>query len=165
MKRVVMMALAHLFVLALCTQAWAQAKPAQGSKEEAKAMVEKAAAFYKAHGRDKTLAEVTRSSTDKNGEFLDRDLYIFAYDFSGVVLAHGANPKLVGKNLFDMQDADGRYLIRGLIETAKKGSGWYYYKWSNPITKKIDDKMAYVQKLADDLWIGCGVYGKLATVK
>jgi signal transduction histidine kinase len=51
------------------------------------------------------------------------------------------------------------------VAAAKKGSGWYYYKWSNPITKKIDDKMAYVQKLADDLWVGCGVYGKQATAK
>jgi len=162
MKRLVSVA---LFVLGLAGQARAEGKPAQGSKEEAKAMIEKAAAFYKAHGRDKLLAEITRAGSDKSGEFLDRDLYIFAYDFSGLVLAHGSNPKLVGKNLFDMQDADGRYLIRGLIETAKKGSGWYYYKWSNPITKKIDDKMAYVQKLADDLWVGCGVYGKQATAK
>jgi cytochrome c len=160
MTRVVPIAIAQLFVLGL-----AGAAPAQGSKQEAKAMIEKAAAFYKTHGRDRVLAEITRGGTDKAGELLDRDLYIFAYDFSGLVLAHGSNPKLVGKNLFDMQDADGRYLIRGLIETAKKGSGWYYYKWSNPLTKKIDDKMAYVQKLADDLWIGCGVYGKQATAK
>jgi len=165
MQRLVGLALAPLLVVALSTRAPAQTKPAQGSKEEAKAMVEKAAAFYKANGRDKTLAEITRSASDKSGGFSDRDLYIFAYDFSGLVVAHGSNPKLVGKNLFDMQDADGRYLIRGLIETARKGSGWYYYKWSNPITKKIDDKMAYVLKLSDDLWIGCGVYGRLATAK
>jgi signal transduction histidine kinase len=50
-----------------------------------------------------------------------------------------------------------------LIGTAKKGSGWYYYKWSNPITKQIEDKMAYVMKLDTALWIGCGVYGKEAT--
>lgn len=162
MKRLVSVV---LVVLGLAGQALALGKPAQGSKDEARAMIEKAAAFYKTRGRDRMLAEITRAGTDKSGEFLDRDLYIFAYDFSGLVLAHGSNPKLVGKNLFDMQDADGRYLIRGLIETAKKGSGWYYYKWSNPVSKKIDDKMAYVQKLADDLWVGCGVYGKQATAK
>jgi cytochrome c len=76
------------------------------------------------------------------------------------VLAHGANPKLIGKNLWDMQDADGKFLIQGLVETAKKGSGWYYYRWSNPITKKVEDKIAYVLKIDDSLWIGCGVYGK-----
>ncbi len=123
-------------------------------------MIEKAAGWFKKYGREKTLTEIVRAGTEKKGAFIDRDLYIFAYDFNGVSVAHGANPKLMGKNLIDMQDADGRYLIRGLMDTARKGSGWYYYKWSNPITKKIEDKMAYVLKIDNSLWIGCGVYGK-----
>ena len=140
----------------------ATAKPEQGSREEAKAMTEKVAVWMKKYGKERTLAEINRAATEKAGEFIDRDLYIFAYDFKGVVLAHGQNQKMLGKNLFDLQDADGRYLIQGLIQTAKKGSGWYYYKWANPLTKLVDAKEAYVLKIDDGLWVGCGVYGKNA---
>jgi methyl-accepting chemotaxis protein len=162
MQKLLIGLLAALFLFVTGSFITAAQKNAQGTKEEAKAMVEKAAEWFKKYGREKTLAEITRAGTEKKGEFIYRDLYIFAYDFDGVVLAHGANPKLIGRNLIDQQDADGRYLIRGLIDTAKKGRGWYYFKWPNPITKKTDDKKAYVLKLDDNLWIGCGVYGKEA---
>lgn len=160
MKNFFLLLLASFFFCSLVTDSLAEEKVLQGSKEEARAMVENAAVWFKKYGREKTLAEITRAGSEKKGEFIKHDLYIFAFDFNGVVLAHGANPKLVGKNLNDFQDADGRYLIRGLIDTAQKGSGWYYYKWSNPITKKIEEKMAYVLKINDDVWIGAGVYGK-----
>ncbi len=135
------------------------AKPPHGSREEAKAMGEKAVRWVRERGTDRTLAEITLAGTDRKGEFIDRDLYVFVYDFRGVCLAHGANPKLVGRNLWDLVDADGSYLIRGLVETARQGSGWYRYKWSNPLTKKIEEKLAYVKKVDDGLWLGSGVYG------
>ncbi|MCK9419027.1 MAG: cache domain-containing protein [Nitrospirae bacterium] len=165
MKKILASMVAGLFLFGPMSAGFAGQKVGQGSKEEAKVMIERAAQWYKQYGREKTLAEITRAGTEKRGEFIDRDLYIFAYDFNGVNVAHGSNPKLIGRDLIDMQDADGRYLIRGLIETARKGSGWYYYKWSNPISKKIEDKIAYVLKLDDGLWIGAGVYGKEAQVK
>jgi methyl-accepting chemotaxis protein len=139
-----------------------KARPPQGSRKEAQAMVEKGVRWVKEHGRERTLAEITRAGTEKKGAFIDRDLYLFAYDFQGLNVAHGANPKLVGKNLYDLADADGKFLIQGLIETARKGSGWYRYKWSNPLTKKIEDKLAFVMKVDDTLWLGCGVYGSQA---
>jgi putative tryptophan/tyrosine transport system substrate-binding protein len=139
----------------------------QGTKEEARAMVEKAVEWFKKYGREKTLAEITRGGTEKKGEFKDRDLYVFAYDFNGVCMAQGDNPKLVGKNLFDWQDADGRYNIRSHIDIAqKKGSGWSpVYKWINPVTKTIESKIAYIKKIDDTLWIGCGVHGKEAQAR
>jgi len=54
------------------------------SKEEVRAMVEKAARWVKERGRAQTLAEITRAGTDKSGAFIDGDLYSFAYDFTGV---------------------------------------------------------------------------------
>ncbi len=155
---------AGIFLLGSADFVIAKQKSEQGTKEEAQALVEKAADWFKKYGKEKTLAEITRGGTEKKGEFKDRDLYIFAYDFHGVCLAQGDNPKLVGQNFFDWQDADGRYNIRGHIDIAtKKGSGWSpVYKWTNPVTKKIEAKMTYVKKIDDTIWIGCGVYGKEA---
>src|SRR5450631_2897189 len=150
MKNAVLCVVVVIYLLALAGISFAE----QGTKAEAKALVEKAAAYIKANGKEKALAEFN----NPKGKFIDRDLYIFAYDFNGVNLALGSNPRMVGKNLLDLQDAGGKPLIRDLIHVANKGGGWYAYKWSNPRTKKIQDKISYVLKIDDSMFIGCGVY-------
>jgi len=127
---------------------------AGGTADEAKGLVEKAAAYIKANGKDKAFAEFT----DQKGKFVDRDLYIFAVNFKGLTLAHGGNAKLVGKDMFGLKDADDKLFIQSFIEVAKtKGSGWVDYKWANPVTKKIEKKSTYVMKV-DDYFLGCGIY-------
>jgi len=150
MKNAVLCVVVVIYLLALAGISFAE----QGTKAEAKALVEKAAAYIKVNGKEKALAEFN----NPKGKFIDRDLYIFAYDFNGVNLALGSNPKMVGKNLLDLRDAGGNLLIRDLIEVAKKGSGWYKYKWSHPHSKKIHDKTSYVLKIDDSMFIGSGVY-------
>jgi len=110
--------------------------------------VKKAAALVKANGKEKAMAEFN----NRKGAFNDRDLYIFAVDFNGKVLAQGGNPKLVGKDFSKIP------FIRDMIALAKsKGSGWVDYKWTNPVTKKLESKTSYVQRI-DDYFLGCGVY-------
>ncbi|PKN24048.1 MAG: histidine kinase [Deltaproteobacteria bacterium HGW-Deltaproteobacteria-21] len=127
---------------------------AGGSADEAKSMLERAVAYVKANGNEKAFAEVT----NRQGSFVDRDLYIFAVDFNGLTIAHGGNAKLVGKDMLGLKDADGKFFIKAFIETAKsKGNGWVDYKWVNPQTNKIENKSTYVQKV-DDYFLGCGIY-------
>lgn len=141
---------AMLFVSA----AFAHASPDHGTRDEAVAMVKKAAAFYKANGKEKALAEFN----NPKGQFVDRDLYVTAYDLKGTSLANGMNSKLVGKNMMDLKDMDGRYITRERLTIAKeKGKGWQEFKWVNPITKAIEPKSMYFE-LVDELVIGCGVY-------
>jgi signal transduction histidine kinase len=50
--------------------------------------------------------------------------------------------------------------IKELIDEANaKGSGWVNYKWTNPASKKIDEKSTYFQKV-DDVIFACGIYKK-----
>jgi signal transduction histidine kinase len=64
---------------------------------------------------------------------------------------------LIGRNLIDLKDQDGRYLIRELIAVAKgPGHGWVDYKWPNSITNKIEDKSSYVELMGDYL-VGVGI--------
>lgn len=124
-----------------------------GTAGEAKAMVEKAAAFMKANGKEKTFREFTEGTA-----FKKNDLYIFVVDMNGVILAHGGNPKLVGKDMSNLKDAGGKLFIKEIIDEANaKGSGWTDYRWANPVSKKIDLKSTYFQKV-NDVIIGCGVY-------
>jgi cytochrome c len=122
--------------------------------EEATAMVKKAVAFLKANGKDKAVAEFN----NPRGQFVDRDLYIFVIDKDGTTLANGVNARLVGKNVMELKDADGKYFIKTLLDIGNtKGKGWLEYKWSNQTTQKMELKATYVEK-ADDLLVACGIY-------
>jgi signal transduction histidine kinase len=124
------------------------------SKEEAKAMVEKAIAFYKANGKEKAFAEINNTK----GQFTKGDLYIFVYDLTGNCVAHGFNLKMIGKDLSDLKDPDGKPFVKERIELAKtKGKGWQDYKFTNPVTKKVEMKTAWIEKV-DDFIFGCGAY-------
>jgi len=126
----------------------------RGTKEEAKALVIKAQAYIKEHGKEAAFSEIN----NPKGVLVDRDLYIFAYDWSGTVVAHGANAKLIGKDLSEMKDPDGTYVIKGLMAEAAKGEGWFRFKWTHPQSKKVEQKEGYVVKIDNDHWMGCGFY-------
>jgi cytochrome c len=142
---------AMLCALALQVPAWAAEN---GTAAEAQAMVKKAADYMKANGKEKAFAEFS----NPKGQFKDRDLYIMVYDMNGVNMAHGANPKLIGKSLIDLKDADGTQIIRSFIDVGKtKGKGWVDYKWPNPVSKAIEAKSTYIEK-HEDVLIGSGIY-------
>jgi len=125
-----------------------------GTAAEAEAMTKRAVAYLKANGPEKAAQEFTHGTA-----FKDRDLYVSYYDLSGKVLGHGANPKLVGKDLSGLKDPDGKLFIQMISDLAKaKGKGWTdTYKFRNPTTDKIAEKIIYVERV-DDTWIGVGIY-------
>jgi cytochrome c len=138
--------------LALCGIASAAEK---GSKAEAVTMVKKAVAMIKSDGKEKTFAAI---SDPANTAFHDRDLYIYVYDFNGIVLAHGNNPKMVGKPSISLKDTEGKPMIKQMIQLAKtRGGGWVDFKWPNPVTKTVETKAGYIEKV-DDFLIGSGAY-------
>jgi len=126
------------------------------TKQEAEAMVKKATTYLKANGHDKAFAEIS----NKHGQFNDRDLYIVVYGLDGVVRAHGANGKMIGKNLMELKDIDGKYFVRERVELAKKKAPfWQDYKFTNPVSGSIEPKTMYCQP-EEDLIVCGGVYLK-----
>ncbi len=149
MRRVWVLLVMVLFLSALAGNIYAA-----GTATDAKAMVEKAAAFMKANGKEKAF----QAFSDQKGQFVKDDLYIFVLDPKGMTLAHGGNPKLVGSNLMELKDPNGKFFIKDMIDGANaKGAGWSDYSWPNPATKKVAPKSTYYQKV-DDVIIGCGIY-------
>jgi signal transduction histidine kinase len=124
------------------------------TKEEAVAMVKKGVAYIKANGKDKGYAEIT----SKTSQFKDRDLYLVVYGLDGTVHAHGANEKMVGRNLLDLKDIDGKPFVKERVELAKtKGTFWQDYKFTNPVSKAVEPKQMYCERLEDTVVCG-GVY-------
>lgn len=136
----------------LATPAYSSDK---GTANEAVAMVKKAVALIKSEGKEKAYAAF---SDPNNKDFHDRDLYVYVYDLNGVAAAHGVNPKMVGKNLLDMKDVEGKAMIQEMVKLAKeKGSGWVDFKWPNPVSKVVEAKSGYVER-AGDVMVGSGIY-------
>jgi cytochrome c len=143
-----------LAAAALVTQAPAFAKAEFASKDEAVAMVKKGVAYIKGNGREKGYAEIS----NKKGQFIDRDLYLVVYGLDGTVFAHGANEKQVGHNLIDLKDIDGKLFVKERVELAQKQpSFWQEYKFTNPVTRKIEPKEMYCERL-DDVVVCGGIY-------
>jgi cytochrome c len=134
------------------------AAPAQAveisTKEQVVAMVHRVQEKFKNDGLEAAVAAVNDKSTP---EFHDRDLYPFIYDMQGICLANGARPAVVGKNLISVKDQDGKYLIQEMVAIASgPGSGWLSYKWPSPVTNKIEDRSAYIEKMGD-YFVGVGM--------
>jgi len=121
---------------------------------QAEAMVKQAVVYIKEAGTAKAYADFTA----KDPKFIDRDLYIVVYGLDGTVRAHGQNPKLVGQDLIDAQDVDGKYYVKERVALANsKGTFWQDYKFTDPLTKKVAPKQMYCEKLNDTAVCG-GIY-------
>lgn len=128
----------------------------RGTKEEAAAMTKAAVEHVKKVGPEQAFKDFT----DDKATWNKKDLYVMAYNHDGSCVAHGSNGKLVGKNLLNLKDANGKEIIKEFNEVSKtKGSGWVDYEWAHPQTKKVESKSTYAMKLAGfDGWVGVGVY-------
>jgi cytochrome c len=140
-------------IVSLATTAPAQET---GTKAEAKAMVDAAVEHVKKVGPEQAFKDFTGDKAKWN----KKDLYVVAFDMKANMVAHGANPKLVGQNHMEIKDANGVMFTAEMTKlAATKGEGWVEYLWPHPATKKMASKSTYVRKLANfEGWVGVGVY-------
>jgi methyl-accepting chemotaxis protein len=136
------------------TKAVASFRLRQGTAEEALALVHKAVAFYRQHG--KASLKLITENTDKT--YADRDMYVFAFDRQGKYHAAAGLPARVGVLLKDLPGLDGAKLVRDAFAQAGETGGWVDYSIVNPVTKNIEMKTSFVVSVEKDLVLGCGVY-------
>lgn len=148
-------ACAALAIGAFALEATAQtADTHPATKEQAVAMVQKAVALIKAQGPDKGYAAID----DKSGPFVQGDLYIAVVGLDGTLLAYGGDGQRVGDNLMDFKDTDGKEVVKERVELAKQEpSFWQSYKFMNPVTKTVEPKQMYCERLSETVVCG-GVY-------
>lgn len=135
----------------------ASAQEQRGTKEEAVALVNAAVAHVQKAGAEQAYKDF---SDKGNAEWRKKDMYVFVNRFDGMTLAHGGNDKLIGKNMSELKDQDGKPFIMEMSATARKsGSGWVDYNWVHPETKKLAAKTSYVKALpSGDALVGVGIY-------
>jgi signal transduction histidine kinase len=135
----------------------AAAEPPEPTEAELRAaavsLTGRAVAHFRAVGRQRALAEFS----DRSGAFVAGEAYVFCHAADGTVIAHGGNPALVGRNMMNARDPDGRRPTENLNRIAlTEGAGWFEFRWPNPVTKRIQDRVAYILKVDDDTVCGSG---------
>lgn len=126
----------------------------------AKTLLERAAARYRADG-DSALAAFSRA-----GEFLIGDLYVYVLGADGVMKASGGpSMTLVGRNISDLKDPEGKPFIREMLEGAKaNGSGTVKYRWLNRQHGRAEQKVVYYQAVGDSI-VAVGYYIPFASAE
>ncbi|MCK9580805.1 MAG: cache domain-containing protein [Methanoregula sp.] len=128
--------------------------------QEHRQFVADAKSYATTHGKDKALAEFN----NPDGLFTRDDLYIFADDYNGTVLAWPYRPDQVGINRFNATDAMGTHQIQAILNTARTGNGMVDYYTVNPATNTTQLKISYVTDV-DGTWVlGAGRYIEPDTV-
>lgn len=132
--------LAMVFAAVLSVSVMAQDR---GTKDEAKVLVNAALAHIKQVGNEQAFKDFTN---DKES-WVKKDLYVVIQSADGGVVAHSTNAKLVGKNLIDAKDQNGKQFVRELIAVGMKGEGWVDYDWVHPVSKKVEGKSSFVKRI------------------
>ncbi|WP_223827324.1 cache domain-containing protein [Undibacterium oligocarboniphilum] len=141
-------------ILAVCAMTAPVTGQAADKPEDAIAMVNKGLNYLQKNGKEALIREINQ----KNPDFLVGDLYLYVRSIDGPILAHPINPKLIGKNMLELPDAEGKLYRKEIVELAKtKGKGWVDYRYNNPVSKKVEAKSTYLVR-SGDIILEAGIY-------
>nr|WP_315250052.1 cache domain-containing protein [uncultured Duganella sp.] len=139
-----------VIIIALLVSCVAHAAP---NEKDAVALAEKGAQFVRTHGKAEMIARINA----RHPEFNQGALYLAMRDQNGITVAHPTTA-LIGKNLLDVPDADGKLFRREMLALAKgAGHGWVDYKFRNPESGKVEAKRTYVLRVGE-VALEAGIY-------
>lgn len=147
--------MAYLRLLVVAMALSFQCSSAGTPRQAAQEMVDSAVALAMLRGPSDAIRAVAKGGR----AFNDGELYVFVYDTTGMVVAHARNPKLVGKNLLDLPDVQGKPFRRLILKAANSdsGCGWVDYLYANPITGRIEHKDTWIRRYGPYVFC-CGFY-------
>lgn len=126
-----------------------------GDREQLRSFVKSALEYATVNGREKALSEFNNQA----GIFVTGDLYIFAYDYNGTVIALPFQKELLGTNRMGNTDPDGVQYVREIGEMARKGGGYVEYRYPDPSRNfSIQRKVSYALDVDGTWYIGSGFY-------
>jgi signal transduction histidine kinase len=133
-----------------------QAQAADTEKEDSQAaiaLLEKALAYYHDNG-DKAFAAFSRQ-----GEFVDKDRYVFVVDTKGTMLASGGpSAALIGRDVSQVLPPDLQKTFQDALKVPE-GNGIQQgeYRWHNWSDGKVERKHVYYQRVGQRI-LAVGYY-------
>lgn len=130
----------------------------EADKKTCVALCNAAAEMIENEGVASAICEINQ----KDGKFVNGQIYVFLETMDAVFLAHPMKQNLIGKNLSKLpfKDKNGRVFYNAFTDLARtKGSGWVDYMWPKPGEKTPSEKSTYILKVeGTDLIVGAGCY-------
>lgn len=128
----------------------------KATKAECIAKCREAAKQIKETGLDAVLKKIS----DKEGEFVWKDSYVFCFDDTKI-LAHPVN-FIIGMNTSAIRDSNGLLYMKEMMDVANaKGEGWVNYMYVNRKSKdpKPQPKTSYVLHVPEaKVFLGAGIF-------
>ncbi len=95
-----------------------------------------------------------------NSKWLKGQRYLFIYDAKGKCVFHPIEPRLIGQELIELKDLDGRPMVAMITDVAKRpepdASDWVFYLWEESWKSRVPEwKSSYIRKAVAP---GGGVY-------
>lgn len=146
------------WLLLLCVGQVHAATAEEADAQAAKALLEKALAYYQTNG-DKAFAAFSRQ-----GEFVDQDRYVFVVNTKGVLLASGGpSSALIGRDVSEVLGPDLNKSFKEAL-AVPEGSGIQQadYRWQNWNDGKVERKHVYYQRVGQRI-LAVGYYLPRAT--
>lgn len=146
------------WLLLLCCSQVHAATAQEADAQAAKALLEKALAYYHKQG-DKAFAAFSRQ-----GEFIDQDRYVFVVDTKGVLLASGGpSSALIGRDVSEVLGPDLRQSFKDALKVPEnQGIQQADYRWQNWNYGKVEHKHVFYQRVGERI-LAVGYYLPRAT--
>ncbi|UGV41507.1 cache domain-containing protein [Methanococcoides orientis] len=129
------------------------------SPEELIAFVENAYEYANVQGQEAALREFN----NRTGQFVDGELYIFAYDIDGTTLALPFQPEVIGTDRWNITDANGTAYIQEMAATAQSNGSFFRYLYVDPADNfTVKQKLSYVMMVDEEWFLGAGIYDSQA---
>ncbi|EAT15492.1 cache domain-containing protein [Desulfuromonas acetoxidans] len=89
----------------------------------------------------------------------DKSGYFMIYTTQGLLVSLPPKRALEGKDLIDLKDENGVYIIRDLVKAAKSGGDFSEYVWPKPGSEVSQPKLSYATLIpGTDFLVGTGIY-------
>ena len=146
------------WLLLLCCSQVHAATAQEADAQAAKALLEKALAYYHKQG-DKAFAAFSRQ-----GEFIDQDRYVFVVDTQGVLLASGGpSSALIGRDVSEVLGPDLQASFKQALSVPEgQGIQQADYRWQNWNDGKVEHKHVFYQRVGERI-LAVGYYLPRAT--
>lgn len=129
------------------------------TKEECKQKCSEVVKLIQSNGPEEAIKQVN----DVKGQFVWKDTYVYIMNLEATIIAHGPQPKFIGKNLMGLKDPITKTpfypAVFEKIKLEKSASGWFDYHWGKPDAEGVYKKSCYFERVGD-LVVFAGIYGE-----
>ncbi|NLJ46776.1 MAG: hypothetical protein GX430_09465 [Treponema sp.] len=127
---------------------------ARKTSQDAKSLTIQAARYLSENG-----LEAAEKAFLSEGRFRFGDIYACVVDGEGRWVIYPPKPENKGQSIMGFVDPDGVRIGERILGVGKLGEGWTEYKWNNPLTGRVQDKLTYVKAVpGTDLLVYVGIY-------